>query len=450
MNGNRPLLLIIDYNLTRVSDVAHIASYARERHGAETILIRSQPTERDRQLCQCVIDLDPLSEDFVEQAMFYLKPWRERLRAGMVFSDNAVQSGAALLERLSLPVDSASLAGNAYSKRDYRVSESRVRELLEAQNVMVPDCVEVFSVDDLRRFAETHPDGFVVKPSCEGNNRGVMVVKAGDSLDTAFAAVEPYLSRGAICETLIPFAREYSFDGVGATEFITEKVSANGRYPVEVAQILPARLTAIERATMTRTGRLANVLVGQQMGPFHNEIKLDDAGRQAAVVEPNRRPAGMKIWTIAQYVYSLDFYGLWVDAAFGVSREPVLSASGRRAATVMLGVPSDGMLKPPTQAEGEVLFDRTLARAAALLGVDSIRRLEFGWLGDGTRHIPALPRDNADFAAQACFVADSEDLDMRSAVATVRAIWLSVLGEAREIFEPQRMGSLEPVSLAAA
>jgi len=107
-------------------------------------------------------------------------------------------------------------------------------------------------------------------------------------------------------------------------------------------------------------------------------------------------------------------------------------------------------LTPPTQAEGEVLFDRTLARAAALLGVDSIRRLEFGWLGDGARAIPALPRDNADFAAQACFVADSESLDMRSAVATVRAIWLSVLGEAREVFEPRRLSSTETVSLAAA
>jgi hypothetical protein len=444
------MLLIIDYNLTRVSDVAHIASYARERHGAETILIRANPTERDLQLCQAAIDLDPLADDFVEQAVFYLKPWRDRLRAGMVFSDNAVQSGAALLERLGLRVDSAVLAGNAYSKRDYRVSETAVRNLLEAQNVMVPDCVEVFGVEDLRRFADAHPDGFVVKPSCEGNNRGVVIVKAGDSLEAAFAAVAPYLSRGAICETLIPFAREFSFDGVGTTEFVTEKVSANGRYPVEVAQILPARITATERATLTRAGRLANVLVGQQKGPFHNEIKLDDAGLRAAVVEPNRRPAGMKIWTIAQYVYGIDFYGLWVDAAFGAAREPLLSASERRAATVMLGVPADGLLTVPSQEDGEQLFDRTLARAASLLGVDSMRRLEFGWLGEGTRHIPALPHDNADFAAQACFAADSEALDMRSAVATVRAIWLSVLGEAREFFEPERSSIDARASLAAA
>lgn len=436
MNANRPLLLIIDYNLARVSDVAHIASYARQRYGAEIALIRANPTERDSLLCEYLIDLDPLAPDFVDQALYYLKSWRERLRAGLVFSDNAVQSGAALLERLGLLVDSAALAANAYSKRDYRVSEARVRDLLEAQGMLVPDCVEVHNVDDLGRFAGAHEGGFVVKPSCEGNNRGVVLVEPGDSLDAAFAAVAPYLERGAICESFISFPREFSFDGVGATHFITEKVSAQGRYPVEVAQILPARLTAAEQATLTRAGRIANLLVGQLRGPFHNEIKLDDTGLHAAVVEPNRRPAGMKIWTIAREVYEVDFYALWVDAAFGVVHEPALASGNRQAATVMLGVPADGQFTAPGVDEGVELFDRTLARAAALLGTGALRRLEFGWLAQTARFIPAVPRDNADFAAQACFALESDVHDMRGVVATVRAVWLSVLAEARHIFEP--------------
>jgi hypothetical protein len=445
-----PLLLIVDYNLSRVADVAHLAAYADARHGAHTILIRAQPSERDRQLCQYVIDLDPLADDFVDQALVYLKPWRERLRAGLVFSDNAVQSGAALLERLSLPVDSAALAIHAYSKRDYRASEARVRDLLAAQRVWAPDCVDVQSVDDLRRFAAAHPDGFVVKPSCEGNNRGVVVVKPGDSLDAAFAAVEPYLSRGALCEAWIPFAREFSFDGVGPVEFVTEKVSAPGRYPVEIAQILPARLTRTEHATLTRAGRLANLLVGQLRGPFHNEIKIDDAGQHAAVVEPNRRPAGMKIWTIAEQVYGLDFYALWVDAAFGAAPDLALTPTGRQAATVMLGVPLDGTLTPPGAADGAALFDLTLSRAAALLGIESIRRVDFAWLADDARFIPALPRDNADFAAQACFVLDSDAIDMRGVVNTVRATWLSVLAEARHAFAAAVPVHAEPPTLAAA
>ncbi|MDN7177162.1 biotin carboxylase [Caballeronia sp. SEWSISQ10-4 2] len=439
MNAHARFLLIVDYNLSRISDVTHIARYARERHGAHTILIRPNPTAADAQLCDHLIDLDPLADGFVDAALGCLKPWRNGLKAGLVFSDNAVQRGAELLERLCLPVDSATLAAGAFSKRDYRISEARIRDLLASQYVMVPEYIEVSSVDDLQRFATMHPDGFVVKPSCEGNNRGVVIVKPGDSSgDTfraGFSAVEPYLNHGAICEALIPFRREFSFDGVGATEFITEKVSASGCYPVEVAQILPARINATERATLVRTGRLANMLVGQCHGPFHNEIKLDDAGLQAAVIEPNRRPAGMKIWTIAADVYGVDFYALWVDAAFGVFREPALVPAARQAATVMLGVPFNCVFTPPDSAQGVALFDRTLARAAALLGAESMRRLEFSWLAKDTHFIPAIPRDNSDFAAQACFVLDSDTIDIGSAVAVVRATWLSLVTEMPDVFD---------------
>lgn len=427
MSANSPLLLIVDYNLTRISDVAHIAAYARRQHGAQSILIRSNPSERDAQLCDHLIDLDPLAAGFVDAALTQLRPWRDRLRAGVVFSDNAVQRGAELLERLGLPTDSAELAIGAFSKHAYRIREAALRDLLEPQSVWVPDCVDIRTIGDLRRFAAAHPNGFVVKPSCEGNNRGVVIVKAGDNLDKAFAAVEPYLQNGAICEALIPFEREFSFDGVGTTEFITEKLSARGRYPVEVAQILPARLGHAERATLTRVGRLANLLVGQRRGPFHNEIKLADDGLRAAVVEPNRRPAGMKIWTIAEIVYGIDFYALWVDAAFGSPREPVVAPSTRQAATVMLGVPADVTFCPPDELCGIALFERVLAQVSQAFGVDSLRRLEFAWLSARTRFIPAVPRDNADFAAQACIALDNDAVEMRDVVSAVRQTWLSAI-----------------------
>src|SRR4029453_8524050 len=129
--------------------------------------------------------------------------------------------------------------------------------------------------------------------------------------------VSTYLSDGVICEELIPYRREFSFDGIGSLSFITEKISATGRYPVELGQVLPARITPRERNTISVAGRLANLLVGQRNGPFHNEITLSDDGHRAAVVEPNRRPAGMKIWTIASLVYQVNLYHLWVDQAFG-------------------------------------------------------------------------------------------------------------------------------------
>lgn len=437
MSENTPLLLIVDYNLTRIADVAHIARYARERHGAEIVLIRPDPGERDLRLCEQVIDLDPLAEGFVETAVAHLAPFRNRLRAGLVFSDNAVQRGAELLERLGLPVDSSELAAGAFSKHAYRVGEARIGALLDAQSVMVPHCAEVRSIDDLQRFADAHPDGFVVKPSCEGNNRGVVVVRQGDSLEAAFAEVAPYLHNGAICEEFIPFRREFSFDGVGTSEFITEKVSANGPYPVELGQILPARLSATEHATLTRTGRLANLLVGQQHGPFHNEIKLSDDGTRSAVVEPNRRPGGMKIWTIAEAAYGIDFYALWVDAAFGERREVEVVPSSTQAATVMLGVPSEGTFSPPDSARGNALLEQALLLTAADLGVEpgSLRRLEFAWLSDQPRFIPLVPRENGDFAAQACIVLENSHADIRDVVAILRKRWLRTLADGTQAVE---------------
>lgn len=431
MVEQQPILLIVDYNLTRVADVENMARYARQRYSSHTLLIRARPGLRDREICDHVIDLDPLSDNFVERALILLTPFRERIRAGMVFSDNAVQRGAALLERLNLPTDSAALAAGAFSKRVYREMESRNRDLLEAQSLLVPRCASVMTVGDLRQFSELNPAGFVLKPSCEGNNRGVVVVRKGDSLETAFALVEPYLENGAICEQLIPFRREFSFDGVGETEFVTEKVSTEGRYPVEVAQILPAHLTVIERATLTRAGRLANLLVGQRDGAFHNEIKLSDDGSQAAVVEPNRRPAGMKIWTLAQAVYGIDFYGLWVDAAFGVKRNVAVTQPSTEAATVMLGVPADGSYATPGDEAASALLRNAIARASSLcnLAADAINVLEYSWLSAEARSIPSVPRDNSDFAAQVCISIDRNHADIRRLVHALRHAWIAVLSE---------------------
>jgi len=429
MSANSPLLLIVDYNLTRISDVAHIARYAREKYYAQTVLIRPNPSTRDAKLCDHVIDLDPLADDFIEAALQRLTPLRERLRAGVVFSDNAVQRGAALLERLGLLVDSSELAAGAFSKHAYRVSEDRARTLLEAQSVMVPHYVEAKSVGDLQRFSNQHPDGFVVKPSCEGNNRGVVVVKQGDSLEAAFAEVAPYLRNGAICEEFIPFKREFSFDGVGALSFVTEKVSATGRYPVEVAQVLPARLNSVERNTLERTGKLANLLVGQCHGPFHNEVKLSDDGARAAVVEPNRRPGGMKIWSLANWVYELDFYRIWVDSVFGVVPEPTLPKPFRAAATVMLGVAQDGLFSPEDVSVGKSPLADALAATAKRyrLSADDLYLKEFEWISLQRRELHRVPRDNADFAAIACVVLESNQVDIRAIVTALREEWLIAL-----------------------
>ena len=424
-----PTLLVVDYNLTRVDDVARIATYVRQRHSGKVALVRANPTPRDFEVADYVVDLDPRKEGFVESAREQLEPLRGELRGGVVLSDNAVQSGAALLEALGLAVDSAALAQGAFSKHLYRQSELRHSELFHAQRVMVPESVEVHALADIHAFAVKHRKGFVVKPSCEGNNRGVVMVREGDDLKAAFNEVAPYLADGVICEQAIPYRREYSYDGLGSLAFITEKVSAEGRYPVEIAQIQPAQLTEEERATLGRAGRLANLLVGQCDGPFHNEIKLSDDGRHAAIVEPNRRPGGMRIWSLAKWVYGIDLYERWVDTVLGLQQTPLAISPTRSAATVMLGVLHDRTFYPQDiHPENTLLADALAATASTHgLGTEDLRVQEFGWTSQRSRFVPKVPRDNADFVAYACVLLETNTVRIHDVIPTLREKWALVL-----------------------
>ncbi|MFG2228230.1 acetyl-CoA carboxylase biotin carboxylase subunit family protein [Streptomyces sp. NPDC048644] len=436
----RPILLIVDYNLSRIDEVRHLRDHARERHGATVVLIRADPTDADHAMADEVIDLDPLRDDFAEVGEKLLGDRRGQIRAGIVFSDNAVRSGAALLERLGVPVDSPQLAEGAFSKYRHRLGEARVADLLAAQRIMVPDFAEIASLDQLRDFARDHREGFVVKPAAEGNNRGVVVVRHGDDLTAAFAEVLPYLEGGVICEELIPYRREYSFDGLGPLAFLTEKISAHGRYPVEIAQVLPAGVDEHERATLERAGRQANWLVGQCDGPFHNEIKLSDDGLRAGVVEPNRRPGGMKIWSLARWVYGIDLHHRWVDAAFGTAADAGRLVPGCSAATVMLGVGSDRSFCPRDVAAGTDPFTDAVHATAERFGLaeGELTVTEFSWLSPERRDLHAVARDNADFAAQGCIVLRGDRADIRTVVHALRDAWSHALDRALALPAPLR------------
>lgn len=441
MPASPPVLLIIDYNLSRIGEVSHMRAYAKARWGAQTWLIRADPQPADLAISDAVFAVDPLSEQFVQQALLALGEERTRISAGLVFSDNAVASGAALLEALGLPVDDSQRAVAAFDKFVYRDFEASQRQVLEGDGIMVPEYRKIRGREDLLRFARDCPGGFVVKPTCEGNNRGVVLVREGEEPGAALVEVRPYLHSGVLAEQLIPYRREFSYDGLGQLAFITEKVSAPGRYPVEIAQLLPARLNAVERRTLLTTGAHINRLIGQRDGPFHNEIKLSNDGTRAAVVEPNRRPAGMKIWSLAHQVYGLDLFEYWVDSVFGGPLPSALPAPACHAATVMLGVPDDIEFSPYDLADAP--FDHALRATVARLQLKPGELLtqDFAWLSLNKRLIRAIPRDNSDFAAQVCIALYTDRVDIRDLVTALREQWLTTLQAALHDEAQQRIAS---------
>ncbi len=427
MNASGRFLLIVDYNLSRVDDVRAMSAYARERHGVRTILVRSNPGERDRALCDVVLDADPRRADFVERALRLLEPYRTALAGGIVFSDDAVHCGALLLERLGLGVDDAESARAAASKAVYRERETAMRELMNAQGMFVPSYRTIRTAHEVASFAAAHPAGFVVKPACEGNNRGVVVVRGGEDPRAALHEAARYLDDGVICEELIPYDREFSYDGLGDLAFITEKVSATGRYPVEIAQLLPAKLTRTERSAIERAGRLANLIVGQRNGPFHNEIKLARDASSAAVVEPNRRPAGMRIWQLAECVYGINLFERWVDAVLGEGAGDPLPEPRGFAATIMLGVPFDGRLRHgdrPSESESLARMSDALRATHLLPRGCEPEWFDFAWLREsGDCDVRAIPHDNGDFVARVCLRLAERPADAHLLVHTVRSAW---------------------------
>lgn len=421
-------LLIIDYNLSRINDVASMRKYAYERYGVKTLLLRANPDRHDYRIADVVLALDPCSSDFVSAGLKALEPFRQQLRGGLVFSDNAVQSGAQLLEQLNLPVDNATLASGAFSKILYRQIEAEHRSILEPQGMFIPAHATIHNADELLDFVRRYPGGVVLKPACEGNNRGVVFLNANADLRQALQEVEPYFSGGIICEQVIPLQQEYSFDGLGHLHFLTEKCSASGRYPVETGQILPARLSQIQEHLLTRVGKLANVLVGQCNGPFHNEIKIDKDATQGAVVEPNRRPAGMKIWSLAERVYGLNFYHLWVDRVLGQPLPKQLPAPQGIAATIMLGSAHDGYLDlTSVKDEPERLFNRALKLYNKAEINQELEWFGFTLLPIQGNWVRAIPKDNGDFIAMICVYSPNAELDIFGLKTAISDCWQQVI-----------------------
>lgn|SRR3990167_4771061 len=429
---DKKYLLIIDYNLVRFDDVKVMSDYAKSHYQLQVILIRPNVTEVDNQIADIVIDLDPRSQDFLNIAYQKLQPYHLQFKAGIVFSDNAVFYGAQLLKKLGLSVDSPTLSDAAYSKIIYRQREQNYKLIAQEQNILVPDFEVIYTAADLRNFAASNPAGLVLKPSCEGNNRGVMILRAREDCEQAFEHLHDYLNDGIIAESLIPLEEEFSFDGLAHLNFITEKMTAHGKYPVEYGQIVRAHSEMRLNTLVTQAGRFANFIVGQHSGPFHNEIKLSHSRKMAAVIEPNRRPAGMKIWNLAEKVYGINFYQLWIDSVVSESLPMTLPLPRGVAAIRMLGSSSDGVLSLPDfiSENPKSLFDKVLRLMKKRFSfLSSLEWFGFQLNKKNGDSLFKTPKNNADFVAQVCVYSQDETIDMYTVLDELETCWLLCLEE---------------------
>jgi hypothetical protein len=142
-----------------------------------------------------------------------------------------------------------------------------------------------------------------LKPAAEGNSRGCININQEKNLNNAWAQVSKYLDGGIVAEELIDSECEYSWDHVAGCSWITEKETTKNQYRAEIQQILPAPLNNTVAKRISDAGIFMSELSGSNQGACHNEIFYIAESNSVMAVEPNLRPAGMRIWDLAAIAF---------------------------------------------------------------------------------------------------------------------------------------------------
>ncbi|WP_163576222.1 ATP-grasp domain-containing protein [Halomonas faecis] len=303
------VFLVIDYNLSRSDEVMSIAEKCHSILGVRTVLLTTKGKSINHDFIINSEFEDLRSKSFIFEGVEFLKRNKLHCTGGVVFSDDAIITGSYILDHFGVWTDDPELSLNSHDKWEYRESESKEKL---PEGVSRPVYLNAHELND-SSFKEQ--ETWVIKPRCEGNNRGVVKANKIDHLGLALSLNKSHMGQGLIAEQCIKASEEFSVDGVGELSFITKKLSTGGLYPLEIGQVLPAYLTEEKLRKVTEASSLANKLTGQYIGAFHNEIMICSETGNAYVVEPNRRPGGMKIWELIKNSYDVDLYDKWIYSA---------------------------------------------------------------------------------------------------------------------------------------
>lgn len=413
--------LIIDYNNIRFTDVQNMANYVTNKHQLRSVLIRQNPEALDYSLVDYVIDLNFSAPDFTERSLQILQELELHVVGGFVFSDKAMIAGTELLTKLGVPADTITGAKVALNKYQFRKAELNYADKNNPPNYWRPAFCTIKNKQEAEVFLSQHSKGVVLKPTSEGNNRGVVVIKNLSDLEGNWHLVEPYLSAGVMMEELIPFAPEYSFDGVGELNFVTKKISAHGPFPVEIGQQVPSLIPIDKENIIINAGRTMNLLSGSNGGAYHNEVKFDGHSYVAAV-EPNRRPAGMCIWDLAEKVYKMNFYHELIEHCLGhpTSSGP-LNAIG--VATIrMLPSPAKGLWNTKAESHTKILED-CLTQFNQIPGSSEVEVFNFRVIKANQSPVDNLVLNNGDFVAQVGFFTLKSNDDIQKWADAFEGIW---------------------------
>jgi hypothetical protein len=304
---------VVGYNGNRVHDIRKLRDLCRTLYNARLILVVEQIQADDDQVADHVCTASMAAQDIADSVDLVagcLNADRWKLIGVLPFSDRGVLLGAALASHFGLPGIAPGEARAGLDKQIFRKLEAAAETAPEDYRPVFSARVE--SLGELRqRVVELGGRAFI-KPACEGASRGCRVIHHPSECDEVWQALKPYRDGGIVLEELIQNAREYSWDYVAGSTWVTEKTTTEGAYRAEIQQVVPAPLAADVQACLSAAGRHMASLVSLDNGAYHNEIFQRRDGLTSAV-ETNMRPGGMHIWDLARLAFvDFDPWERWV------------------------------------------------------------------------------------------------------------------------------------------
>lgn len=316
------VVLIFGYNNTRIYDVKRLKNLSSQKLGAEILLCKDDISNADRELTPYTlqVSLKETAQDKLKQLTViideYLASKALTPVACLPFSDSGVPLGSYYAAYKNLPHDEP-------GEKALACLDKYIFRELEKNNVCPgwykrPIFQKTHSIEEAKNILENAGRSIFFKPTSEGNSRGCIRISSVNELEASTPLLEKYIKNGVIAEESIDDCKEYSFDGINGQYIITEKTTSTGACRVELQHILPAPLNKSDYDQLIEAGKFVQKVTGSNGGAVHHELFFNAESKNVYCVEPNRRPAGQKIWDAIDATYpGANYWEAWFDWASG-------------------------------------------------------------------------------------------------------------------------------------
>lgn len=378
-------MVVVGYNGNRVNDIQKLRELCHRLYHARLVLLVEQIHPDDHRVADHVCTTSFAEQDVSDSVQLVagcLSADRWKLLGVLPFSDRGVLLGAALAKHFDLPGIAPAEARAGLDKQIFRQLEASADSAPADYRPVVS--MRIDSLAQLRERVIALGGKAFIKPACEGASRGCRVIHHPAECEDVWQALKPYREGGIVLEELIQNAREYSWDDVAGSTWITEKTTTDGAYRAEIQQVVPAPLSAEVQTRLMAAGQHMAALVSANNGAWHNEVFLRSDGLSSAV-ETNMRPGGMHIWDLAREAFiDFDPWERWVRWAVEGRVAPQVPVARGHCGIRLLRSPAGGILRSAPDIKA----------LAAALGIELLEASYAKQIGDS---VTALVQDNTAF-----------------------------------------------------